>query len=87
MKTVRLESGINLEILDSAKNNMELLDNLAELDSGDLTTVSRIMNQLLSKGEKKKLYDHLRVDGVVPIDKTVDAMKEIFEKMGDDGKN
>ena len=42
---------------------------------------------MYGKDEKKKLYNHLRVDGVVQINKVVDAMREIFEKLGTAGKN
>lgn len=87
MKKIRLENGLNIEIQDNVTNNMELLDDLVDLDEGNGYAISRIVGRILSKDEKKKLYDHLRVDGAVPVDKVVDAMKEIFDKLGEKGKN
>ena len=87
MKKVRLESGINLEVRDSATNNMELLDELVALQEGDGSRISPILNYLLEKDEKKKLYDHLRVDGIVSVTAVSNALNEIFGKLGDSGKN
>ena len=39
------------------------------------------------KEQKKKLYDHLREDGTVQVSKVVEALKEIFDKLGEQGKN
>ena len=87
MKKIKLESGLELKIQDSVMNNMELLDDLVDLDDGTGYAISRIVNRILEKSEKKKLYDHLRVDGVTPVDKVVECMKEIFDKLGEPGKN
>lgn len=87
MKKIRLENGLTLSVQDSAMNNMELLDDLVELDDGNGYAISRIVGRLLDKEEKKKLYDHLRVDGVTPVDKVVECLQEIFDKLGDAGKN
>ena len=87
MKKIRLENGLNLEIQDNALDNMELLDDLVELDEGNGYAISRVVGRILDKEQKQKLYDHLRVDGVVQISKVVDCMKEIFDRLGNAGKN
>lgn len=87
MKNIRLENGLNLEVREEALDNMELLDDLVDLDEGSGYAISRVVGRILNKEEKKKLYDHLREDGVVKISKVVDAMKEIFDKLGSTGKN
>lgn len=87
MKNVRLDNGLNIEVKDEVLDNMELLDDLVELDEGSGYAISRVVSKLLDKEQKKKLYNHLREDGVVKISKVVDAMKEIFDKLGDAGKN
>lgn len=87
MKNIRLDNGLNLTIQDNALNNMELLDDLVDLDAGNGYAISRVVSRLLGKEEKKKLYEHLRADGVVQISKVVDCMKEIFDKLGAEGKN
>lgn len=87
MKKIKLDSGLVLEIKDSVMDNMELLDDLVELDDGNGYAISRIVGRILEKPEKKKLYDSLRVDGVTPVSTVVNAMKEIFDKLGEQGKN
>lgn len=87
MKDVHLDNGLTLNIQDNAMNNMELLDDLVELDAGNGLAISRVVGRILDRDEKKKLYDHLRVDGVTPVDKVVECMKEIFDKLGETGKN
>ena len=87
MKKVKLDSGLTLSVKDDVMDNMELLDDLVELDEGNGFAISRVLNRILEPDEKKKLYDHLRENGVTKVSKVVDAMKEIFDKLGDNGKN
>lgn len=87
MKKIRLDSGITLNVKDNVMDNMELLDDLVELDDGNGYAISRVVGRILDKDEKRKLYDHLRVDGVTAVSKVVEAMKEIFDKLGDNAKN
>ena len=87
MKKVKLDSGLTLSVKDDVMDNMELLDDLVELDEGNGFAISRVLNRILEPDEKKKLYDHLRENGVTKVSKVVDAMKEIFDKLGDTGKN
>lgn len=87
MKKITLDSGLKLEIDESFADDMELLDALIESDEGDALAVSRICTKVLGKDEKKKLYDSLRENGRVPVTKVVPAIKEIFEKIGEQAKN
>lgn len=87
MKKIKMESGITLEIKDNIMDNMELLDDLVALDEGNGYAISRVVSRILGPDEKKKLYDSLRVDGVTPVSGVIEAMKEIFDKLGDSGKN
>lgn len=88
MKTITMKSGLELEIRDNLMNDMELLDDLSDLNEGDGYAISRVLSKILAPDQKKKLYDHHRNDdGKVPVDAIVDSMKEIFELLGDKGKN
>ena len=87
MKKIHLDNGLQLQVKDNVLDNMELLDDLVSLDEGNGYAISRIVSRILEKDEKKKLYDHLRKDGVTPVSAVVDCMKEIFDKLGDAGKN
>ena len=87
MKKVRLESGVNLNVNESVMDDMELLDDLVAMDAGDGGAISRVVGRVLDKENRKILYDHLREDGVTKVSKVVPALKEIFDKLGDAGKN
>ncbi len=87
MKKIKLDSGLDLSVRDNIMDNMELLDDLVELDEGNGYAISRVLNRVLEPDEKKKLYAHLREDGVTKVSRVVEAMKEIFDKLGDNGKN
>ena len=80
MRQVTTKSGFCLELEEERLNNMELLDALADLDGGDGTALSTVMRLLLTREQKKALYDHLRTPGgTVPIDAVTETLKEIFE--------
>lgn len=87
MKKIKLDSGLNLNVRDDVMDNMELLDDLVELDEGNGYAISRVLNRMLEPDEKKKLYEHLRENGVTKVSRVVTAMKEIFDKLGETGKN
>lgn len=80
MRQVTTKSGFCLELDEERLNNMELLDALADLDGGNGAAMSTVLRLLLSREQKKALYDHLRTPGgTVPIDAVTETLKEIFE--------
>lgn len=80
MRQVTTKSGLYLEIEEERLNNMELLDALTDLDGGDGTALSTVLRLLLTKEQKKALYDHLRIPGgTVPIEAVAETLREIFE--------
>ena len=89
MKKVRLQSGFEMELPDGALNNMEMVDALAEMESDeDPLAVSRILKAILGEKKRKELYKHLRTeDGYVPVERVVEAVREIFAAYGNSGKN
>lgn len=81
-----LDDGFSVNVVFNEYGDMELLEDLIELESGDaqqsVPAMLRIFKKLLPTGEKKRLWDHLRdQNGAVPIPKATDALREIFEKM------
>lgn len=80
MRQVTTKSGFCLEIEEERLNNMELLDALADLDEGNGAALSTVMRLLLTREQKKALYDHLRTPGgTVPIEAVAETLQEIFE--------
>ena len=84
---VTLNSGLELSLDKNALDDMELLDALVNIDDGNGYGISRAVTRLLGKEEKKKLYDSLRVNGRTPVTAVTSALSEIFEKLGETGKN
>ncbi len=88
MKTVELKSGAKLELNEENLDNMELVDTLAEASDEDPLAVSRMIKLILGTEGRKQLYDSLRTeDGRVPVTDVSNSLKEIFEALGEKGKN
>lgn len=84
----KLENGFEFEIDDAVLDDMELIDTLAEADSGDALAASRAFSMIVGKEQKKRLYDYIRnEDGRVPIETAVNALTEMLETLGEEGKN
>ena len=72
------ESGFEFTIKESTLNNFELLEVFSEVDENPLL-LPKALNMLLGEEQKKKLYDHIRLeDGTVPTDKVGAELIEIF---------
>lgn len=87
MKKITLDCGAEISIDEKDLGNMELLDELVAVDEGDTTALTHIFRLIMSKEDKKALYDALREEGRVPVSKVVAALKELFDKLGEQGKN
>jgi hypothetical protein len=79
--------GFEFEIPETALDNMELIEIMSEVEDNPLL-FTKVVNLLLGKEQKKALYDHLRrEDGTVPIKAVSEAVTEIFNLLGEIGKN
>lgn len=88
MKLIKLENGLELEVNEANLNNMELVDALAEMEEDDALAISKVVKLLLGDANRKKLYNHLRDEnGSVPIEKVVNSVEEVLNKLGDNAKN
>lgn len=71
-------TGFKFEIDDNRLDDMELVDVMAEIDANPLL-MPKLCRMLLGEGQKKRLYDHLRMkDGRVPIETVANEIQEIF---------
>ena len=87
MKRIELDSGFIADIDENRLDDIELFDAIVELDGGDITRLPIILNKLLGKSDKKRLYDiHRSVNGTVPTEVIVEELKAIFDAMGDSVK-
>lgn len=80
MITGKTKSGFEFQLDENVMNNMELIEELAAVDRGDITALPKVLVTLMGAEMKKRLYDHIRTeDGRVPIDLLVEEVKQIFE--------
>lgn len=86
---ITLESGLELAIDRAVTDDMELLDDLVAADRKDALAISRIYDRVLTRDQKKHLYDTLRdpATGRVTVESAFKALGDIFEKIGEAGKN
>lgn len=87
-KEITTKSGFKCKVDDKVLDDMELVDAMAAAQGDDPLQISVVVDKILGPDIKKKLYDHVRAkDGRVPLEAATDEVVEIFEVLGDDGKN
>lgn len=80
-------SGFEFEIDDAVINDMELIDAIADSMDDNPLAFSKVCAKLLGSEQRKKLYDHVRENGRVPLEKISAEITDIFNAFGDNGKN
>ena len=70
-------SGFEFEVAEDIANNMELFEALCDLDDGDMSKIVPGCRIMLGD-QKQALYEHLRTDGRVPIDKVTEEVADIL---------
>ena len=87
MLTGTTKSGFYFEIDETALDDMEFVEALAELEENALK-FPKVCTMLLGKAQKKKLYDHFRDEnGKVPVEVISNAIAEIMTMAGESTKN
>ncbi len=82
------KDGLEIEVNKDAFDDMEALDDLTDLVDGDPFAISRVCKRILSKEDKKKLYDFYRAeDGKVHVEKFIEVLTEIMLASGEEEKN
>ena len=88
MQKVITKSGFECLVDKKQMDDMELVDKIAEADAGNPLAVSAVIEKVLGKEQKAKLYNHLRnEDGRVPIEKVGEEIVDIITSLGNEGKN
>ena len=78
MITGKTSCGYEYSIEKYKFDDMELVDMLGDLEENPFL-MGKVIEKLIGKEEKKKLYDLLRTeDGNVPVEATRKAIEEIF---------
>ncbi len=78
----KTQSGFAFKLNDDKLDDMEVLEYIASVDD-DMTQLPKLIEVLLGKTQKKKLYDFVRKqDGKVSISTTYKIVMEIFTEAG-----
>lgn len=86
VKKITLKNGFKCSINDNRFDDMELLEDLAEVDKGNVLLLPDVISRILGEDNKKKLYDKVRdkKTGIVSSIAVGDALQEIIEAMSED---
>lgn len=85
---ITTKSGFTCDIDPDALNDSELLDAIAELQSGNKLAFPTVSLKVLGRENRAKLYDHLRTAaGRVPLEDVDREMTEIMQALGKPAKN
>lgn len=84
---MKTKSGFEFEINESALDDFELFDLLAQADDGNGMAIPKVLRKMFDKETVKRLYDHLRAEkGNVPLQAINDEILDIFNVIGESNK-
>lgn len=85
VREITLQNGFKCSIDDQRLDDMELLEDLVEVDEGNVMKLPAIIDKILGVAQKKKLYNKLRdkKTGTVSSIAVAEALQEIMESMGE----
>lgn len=82
------KAGFEYEIDMANIEEMGFIEDLAEADEGNPVALVRVLNKMLGKEQKERMYECYRdKDGRVPSETIKDVIGEMFASVGEDAKN
>ena len=83
-----ISGGFEYEIMDGAKDDIELLEALRDLDRGNILSAIDALEKLIGVEQKKRLYEHLRdengkVSGVAVMTALTEMLDDAKEQSKD----
>jgi hypothetical protein len=86
MIEIKTESGFTCKLPKECLNNMELVDAMTEDALNEAFRTAKVAKLLLGE-QKAALYDHVRIQGRVPVDAVEREIRDILLAFGQQGKN
>ena len=85
VKRITLQNGFKCSIDDQRLDDMELLEDLVEVDEGNILKLPAVIDKILGVEQKKKLYNKLRdkKTGIVSSEVVAEAFQELMERMSE----
>ena len=88
IKKGTLSNGFKYEVDDAVMDDMRLIDAISESMEDEPLKISKVIKMVLGEEQRERLYKMLEDEnGRVPADVASEAIAEIFENMGEEGKN
>lgn len=85
---IELNCGIWVNIEKEVFDDMQIVDLLAELEDGNGLVISKLSKLIFKPEDKKAIYNALKDEhGRIPVNKFAETFTEIFNKLGENGKN
>lgn len=83
----KTENGFPFSIPKNKFYDQRLIDEIAEMEDGNLLQYSKVIKTLFDKDQKEKLYKFCsREDGTVSPDKVAEELNNIFKAIGEQDK-
>lgn len=85
----KTKTGFEFEVEENVIDDMRIVEAVANIVNGtEPLAVVMIVNKILGEQQKERLYQYLEEsDGRVSIEKVSNAITDIFEAFGSQGKN
>lgn len=88
IKKGTLKNGFKFAINEDVLDDVELMEDMAAAQGEDPLRVVQVIKKVLGEEQKEKLYNHVRTeDGRVPTSVVSECLTEMFELIGETGKN
>ena len=89
IKKGTLNNGFKFAIDENVLDDVELMEDMAAAQGEDPLRIVAVLKKVLGEEQKKRLYDHVRdkETGRVPTSVISESLTEMFEAIGDNGKN
>lgn len=83
----KTSNGFEFEIDEDVFDDMEVIDYMADIEDERATSVTRLLRKVLGEDQKKRMYEHIKVGGRVSPETINEMITEIFNALGEKGKN
>lgn len=76
---IETASGFAIDIDEKAMDDMEVFELVFAIEDGDMKAYLRLADKIMGSEGKKRLYEHLRTEGRVPVESFGRELTEILK--------
>lgn len=78
---IQTSSGFEIDIEEEALDDMEVLELVFAIEDGNMKSYINLVDKIMSHEDKRRLYEHVRIGGRVPIEKFGNELTEIMKEL------